>query len=182
MLDARSEQVLAGVAPRLQFKARQLESELQAMGIPIQFRDGYRSDAEQNAIPSSNTNAKAGQSYHNFGLAVDCYVGLRDGLGKKFLVPYTPDLWGVTTEAQADYLRMGEAGEKLGLRWGGRWPKPDRPHFQLTVGLPDTPTDEMRALLQQRDGLMRVWLKYGGLVLPESAAAVEAALKLKDEG
>lgn len=30
-----------------------------------------------------------------------------------------------------DYEEAGQIGEQLGLTWGGRWDKPDYPHFQL---------------------------------------------------
>lgn len=29
-----------------------------------------------------------------------------------------------------DYEEMGKIGESVGLEWGGRWKKPDYPHFQ----------------------------------------------------
>jgi peptidoglycan L-alanyl-D-glutamate endopeptidase CwlK len=29
-----------------------------------------------------------------------------------------------------DWEEMGRIGESCGLEWGGRWKKPDRPHFQ----------------------------------------------------
>jgi peptidoglycan L-alanyl-D-glutamate endopeptidase CwlK len=32
------------------------------------------------------------------------------------------------------YTRAGELGESVGLVWGGRWKKPDAPHFQLKEG------------------------------------------------
>ena len=31
------------------------------------------------------------------------------------------------------WLRMGQIGEHLGLRWGGRWPKPDLGHFEWVL-------------------------------------------------
>lgn len=31
----------------------------------------------------------------------------------------------------AVWERMGEIGEKHGLKWGGRWKTPDSPHFEL---------------------------------------------------
>jgi len=30
-----------------------------------------------------------------------------------------------------DYLEAGRIGESLGLKWGGRWKKPDYPHFEI---------------------------------------------------
>ena len=30
-----------------------------------------------------------------------------------------------------DYKEAGKVGESIGLTWGGRWKKPDYPHFQI---------------------------------------------------
>jgi peptidoglycan LD-endopeptidase CwlK len=30
-----------------------------------------------------------------------------------------------------DYEEAGKIGESVGLRWGGRFPSPDRPHFEI---------------------------------------------------
>jgi hypothetical protein len=42
----------------------------------------------------------------------------------------TPD-FGAGAESLARYLAIGEAAERFGLVWGGRWTKPDRPHVEL---------------------------------------------------
>lgn len=54
------------------------------------------------------------QSKHLTGEAVDVAF-LRDGK--------------VTYEG--DWARLGVIGEKSGLRWGGRWASPDKPHFEF---------------------------------------------------
>lgn len=33
--------------------------------------------------------------------------------------------------AHPHWIRIGEIGERLGLRWGGRWRIPDKAHFEL---------------------------------------------------
>jgi peptidoglycan LD-endopeptidase CwlK len=33
-----------------------------------------------------------------------------------------------------DWEEVGAMGERIGLEWGGRWEKPDRPHFQEKRG------------------------------------------------
>ncbi len=30
-----------------------------------------------------------------------------------------------------DYIEIGEIGESVGLKWGGRFSSPDYPHFEL---------------------------------------------------
>lgn len=64
--------------------------------------------------------AKPGTSLHEFGRAFDV-VPLRGG------VP----VWGTSGADGALWQLVGEIGEGVGLTWGGRWAKPDRPHFQL---------------------------------------------------
>lgn len=71
------------------------------------------------------SNAKGGQSWHNYGIAFD--------IGCFYEGKYIDDLIGKThTHKQVDdvYLAAGEIGESLGLEWGGRWKFVDSPHFQ----------------------------------------------------
>lgn len=56
-------------------------------------------------------------SMHLSGRAMDICPGIF--LMEKDWAPEDP-LW----------LRLGELGERIGLRWGGRWRRPDRPHFE----------------------------------------------------
>ena len=70
------------------------------------------------------TNARAGESLHNFLLngnpaarAIDVVPMV---LGKPMWDAEHP-LWE----------RLGELGESVGLQWGGRWRKPDKPHFEV---------------------------------------------------
>lgn len=83
--------------------------------------DGYRSPTEQNALPSANTNAKALQSYHQYGLAIDI-VSVRNGE-----ITYLSD----GKQSMEDSKKIGSIGQKIGLVWGGVWKKKDWPHFEL---------------------------------------------------
>jgi peptidoglycan L-alanyl-D-glutamate endopeptidase CwlK len=67
------------------------------------------------------TNARPGQSLHNFGIAID--VGLFDG-GR-----YLPD--------SPLYDKAGKIGSSIeGLEWGGDWHSfKDKPHYQVATGL-----------------------------------------------
>ena len=71
------------------------------------------------------TNARAGYSWHNFGLAFD-------------VVPIVAGVafWDNRTKSGIQlWTDIGSIGEELGLEWGGRWTRfPDMPHFQLTAG------------------------------------------------
>ncbi len=95
-------------------------------GYDMAILEGYRSPERQNALAlagSSVTNAKAFQSYHQYGLAADCAF-LRDGK----LVISEKDPW-----AMRGYRLYGEAAEAAGMTWGGRWTMMDFGHTELRV-------------------------------------------------
>lgn len=95
-------------------------------GYDMAILEGYRSPERQNALALSGpsvTNAKAFQSYHQFGLAADCAF-LRDG---KLRIS-EKDPW-----AMRGYRLYGEAAEAAGLHWGGRWTMMDFGHAELRV-------------------------------------------------
>jgi peptidoglycan L-alanyl-D-glutamate endopeptidase CwlK len=95
-------------------------------GYDMAILEGYRSPERQNALAAigpSVTNAKAFQSYHQFGLAADCAF-LRDGK----LVISEKDPW-----AMRGYQLYGVAAEAAGLTWGGRWTMMDFGHTELRM-------------------------------------------------
>jgi hypothetical protein len=111
---------LAGVFPPLAACVRSA-----ACRFPLTVVAGLRSYAEQDALweqgrlPGDKrrviTQSKGGQSWHNFGLAVD--VTPLDGG------------WNAPAEA---WDVLGAALVEAGLEWGGHWRKfVDRPHAQL---------------------------------------------------
>ena len=123
-VDARSEKVIATLLPELHPIARALVQKAAAAGISIRVISGLRSYEEQSALyaqgrttPGSKvTNARAGYSNHNFGIAFD--IGVFEG--SKYL-PESPK-----------YKAVGALGMDLGLEWGGNWKTiVDQPHYQL---------------------------------------------------
>ena len=48
-------------------------------------------------------------------------------------------VWDVKADVDEDdipdYLELGQIGEAVGFEWGGRWSKPDYPHFQMKKGI-----------------------------------------------
>lgn len=76
--------------------------------------------------------AKGGESWHNYGLAVD--ICLVDEVGKMASFDTKADFDG---DAKADWLEVVALFKKRGWEWGGDWPieKRDMPHFQKTFGL-----------------------------------------------
>jgi peptidoglycan L-alanyl-D-glutamate endopeptidase CwlK len=143
IMNARSEAVLATVNPTLADKVRDAAEGLAAGGIHLLVVSGLRTAAEQDALYEKGrdgstekkvTNAKAGYSMHNYGLAVD-------------VVPFSSGEagevnWDIKTP---QFEAMVSALKAQGLVWGGDWVRfPDDDHFQMP-GLPDTPNDAMRA-------------------------------------
>ncbi|WP_426338412.1 M15 family metallopeptidase [Pseudoduganella sp. S-14] len=123
-VDARSEAVILTLHPTARPYARALVNKAASIGIDIKVISGLRSFAEQDKLYAQGrttpgkkvTNAKGGQSNHNYGIAFD--VGVFDG--PKYL-PTSPK-----------YKVVGGIGQELGLEWGGKWTTiVDEPHFQL---------------------------------------------------
>jgi peptidoglycan L-alanyl-D-glutamate endopeptidase CwlK len=81
------------------------------------------------------TNAPAGQSIHNYGLAFDIVVLIdKDGDGK-----FETASWDTVKDADgdgvADWMEVVACFKKLGWSWGGDWKSfPDYPHFEKTFG------------------------------------------------
>lgn len=89
--------------------------------------------------------ALPGQSYHNYGLALDSAFHGDDPYLEKRTDAQFELIWG-------DYGRLCE---KYGLAWGGRWPgkKRDRPHCESTYGLS---LHELQ-LIYERSGLVGIF-------------------------
>ncbi|WP_425462809.1 M15 family metallopeptidase [Methylibium rhizosphaerae] len=93
-------------------------------GYEMVLLEGYRSPERQAMLQGLGphvTNAAAFQSFHQYGLAADCAF-LRNGR----VVISEKDPW-----AQRGYELYGQAAERLGLRWGGRWQMLDLGHVEL---------------------------------------------------
>lgn len=119
--------------PKVQPLARKLIEVCAAEGIKIQVTATLRDFEYQNSLYAQGrtkpgpivTNAKGGQSLHNYGVAFDV-VPVRDGKA----------VWGTTGADGALWRRIGVLGASLGLEWGGDWKSlKDLPHFQYTGGL-----------------------------------------------
>jgi peptidoglycan L-alanyl-D-glutamate endopeptidase CwlK len=95
-------------------------------GYEMALLEGYRSPARQDLLAkmgSAVTNARAFQSWHQYGLAADCAFW-RDGK----LVISEKDPW-----AMRGYQLYGEVAESVGLTWGGRWAMMDLGHTELRL-------------------------------------------------
>ncbi|MCM3134468.1 M15 family metallopeptidase [Paenibacillus polysaccharolyticus] len=107
-------------------------------GIEIVITHGYRSVEEQDALfaqgrsSSGNivTNARGGESYHNYGLAIDFALRTPDG----------DIVWDMERDdngnGKADWMEVVDLAKELGFTWGGDWTNfPDYPHLQMDFGL-----------------------------------------------
>ena len=120
----------------------------------VEVVQGHRTFAEQDGLYAQGrtkpgkkvTNARGGQSNHNYGLAVDFCI-FENGQ-PNWNAPY--EKW----EA------IGEAAEALGLEWGGRWKSfRDLPHVQL----PGLSVAQCRAL-HDKGGLPLVWQRASAVL------------------
>jgi LysM repeat protein len=145
---AVSAQRLSTLHPRLAELGTRLLGQCAAAGLALMVTQGLRTMEEQDALYAQGrttpgkivTNARAGQSYHNFGLAFDVLV--LDAMGKA--------QWSAS---HPGWRQAGLAGEALELEWGGRWTSfKDLPHFQFTGGLG---LERCRTLFSS--GLPAVW-------------------------
>jgi peptidoglycan LD-endopeptidase CwlK len=94
------------------------------LGYDMVLLEGYRSPERQDLLSAQGshvTNARAFQSYHQFGLAADCAF-VRNG---KIVISEKDD-W-----AMRGYTLYGQVAESLGLTWGGRWKLMDFGHVEL---------------------------------------------------
>jgi peptidoglycan L-alanyl-D-glutamate endopeptidase CwlK len=123
-VDERSEKVIATLHPQLRDLARKFVLAAAEQGVTIKLISGLRTYNEQDALYAKGrtapgpkvTNARAGYSNHNFGLAFD--IGVFSG-GK-----YLPE--------SPLYKTVAHIGKWLGFEWGGDWTSiKDEPHYQL---------------------------------------------------
>ncbi|WP_069686482.1 M15 family metallopeptidase [Oceanobacillus sp. E9] len=131
LIDRSTRNMGSGIHPVVKESAIEVIERAYKEGIRVQISEGFRSYARQNQLyaqgrtASGNvvTNAKGGQSYHNFGLAVDYFLVSKDG---------NTALWKVNNE----WKRVAAIAKSLGFEWGGDWKSfKDYPHLQMTGGL-----------------------------------------------
>ena len=114
--------------PDLQVQARRFIADAAAEGIDVLIYCTLRDFASQAELYAQGrttkgaivTNARPGESAHNYGAAWDC-VPLKNGKA----------MWS----DRDTYAKLGRIGEALGLEWAGRWTGKLREtaHFQHTA-------------------------------------------------
>ncbi|GFR56209.1 peptidase M15 [Bacillus sp. CN2] len=106
-------------------------------GITVVITEGFRSIEEQNELYRQGrskkgnivTYAKGGESYHNYGLAIDFALQKKDG----------SLIWDMTYDGNRngtpDWLEVVSIAKTLGFDWGGDWRGfKDYPHLQMIPG------------------------------------------------
>jgi hypothetical protein len=115
---------LNSLHPYFRDKVARLIEACREKGIELAVVEAYRTKAKQNEYRSMGkkyTRSVGGLSKHQYGLAVDV-VPIVDSVAQW----HNSTLW----------RKVGLAGEKLGMRWGGRWRYLYDPgHFEWTGGL-----------------------------------------------
>lgn len=124
--DYVSEKRINTLHPFVRDKAREFINQVEIeTGIKLRVSSATRTFPEQNKLYAKGrtapgkivTNAKAGESFHNYGLAIDV-VEILHGAAN----------W------QTDWNKIARIGKRIGFEWGGHWNTPDKPHFQMTYG------------------------------------------------
>ena len=96
------------------------------LNIKLRVTQALRTIAEQNTLYAKGrtspgsivTNARGGQSYHNYGLAIDVV-----------------EIRGNTVNWNSNWTAIARISSIHGFTWGGHWATPDKPHFQMAFGL-----------------------------------------------
>ena len=116
--------------PVVKEKVKKFVALCKGEGIELLITSTYRDIESQNALYAQGrtepgrvvTNAKGGQSFHNYRCAVDVVP----------LVNGKPD-WDGTHPI---WVKIGNYGKLAGLEWAGEWTRfKELAHFQYTGGL-----------------------------------------------
>jgi len=112
--------------PLVNRRAKLVLDTMELMGHEMRIVEGYRTNETQNRYYEQGrstpgdiiTNAKAGESFHNYGVAVDC-VFRRDGYDA----------------SDKQWKLFGDVAKLFGFEHGMDWKNfVDKPHLQMTLG------------------------------------------------
>jgi peptidoglycan L-alanyl-D-glutamate endopeptidase CwlK len=131
-MDVISENRIALLHPKIRHKAFVAYREavhVTPVGVHPFITEGIRSFKESDEDYAQGRTkpgpiisyAKGGQSYHNYGLAVDFVILINGKM--HWIVDY-------------NWMKVVECFKKQGFTWGGDWPHPktDPPHLEMTFG------------------------------------------------
>lgn len=137
--DAVSLKRIEKLHPNIRKEVTSIYKEILKRQVSIRFTDTLRTFPEQTALYAKGhtksgkivTNAKAGESYHNYGLALDFCLLLKGG--KEVSWDRNKD---TDADNKKDWDEVVAVFKHYGWQWGGDWTNfKDYPHFQKTFNL-----------------------------------------------
>jgi peptidoglycan LD-endopeptidase CwlK len=136
--DGPTKQHLLTLHPKIRQDVVDAVLAVHALNVELRITYGLRTFAEQDALYAKGrtqpgaivTNAKGGQSYHNYGLALDFCLRHKDGTVS----------WSMHEDLNKDGIddwhNVVNMFKSKGFEWGGEWQSiKDNPHFQKLFGL-----------------------------------------------
>lgn len=124
--------------PLVKERSNQLIQQAADKGIVVVITDGFRSSEDQDKLYEIGrttegnivTHAKGGESYHNYGLAIDFALQTPSG----------EVVWDMQYDrnqnGKADWNEVVKMAKALGFQWGGDWKQfKDYPHLEMDFGL-----------------------------------------------
>jgi len=161
--------LLEDLHPALERGCRELMRRMALVGFAhVGVSSTYRNAAHQEWLFAQGrtrpgnivTNARGGQSWHNWRLAFDIFQNIR----------------GQEWNNDRFFLTAGRIWEDMGGEWGGSWVNfPDRPHMQYTGGLR---LRDLQDGMRLPDDAMMHWEKMLGIEPEEES---EVRFKTVDE-
>jgi peptidoglycan L-alanyl-D-glutamate endopeptidase CwlK len=132
-IDARTARNIATLDPKarviFQDFTREAKAIAEQFGCDYVGISGHRTWEEQDRLFTQRpkvTNARGGESNHNFGIALDYGVFQ----GRVYLDATNPKL------ASKVHRAVGKIAARHGLEWGGAWKRfRDEPHYEVETGL-----------------------------------------------
>ena len=104
-------------------------------GARLRLAYVYRSNKLQDELYNKRpkvTNAKGGQSIHNYGLAFDIVLLYDNDGNGTFEEASWSQIRDFDKDGKADWMEVTNYFKSQGWEWGGDWSKfKDAPHFQL---------------------------------------------------
>jgi peptidoglycan LD-endopeptidase CwlK len=137
-LTMESDDLPTELHPIVKEQSNQLIQQSAAKGIVIVITDDFRSMEDQDVLYEKGrsaegnivTHARGGESFHNFGLAIDFAIK----------TPSENVIWDMQYDGnqngKADWNEVVELAKALGFEWGGDWAEfKDYPHLEMNFGL-----------------------------------------------
>lgn len=124
--------------PIVKDRTDQLIQQAAKKGIVVVITDSFRSAEDQDRLYQQGrtaegnivTNAKGGESFHNYGLAIDFALETPSG----------DVVWDCEYDrnenGKEDWTEVVQMAKALGFKWGGDWKGfKDYPHLEMNFGL-----------------------------------------------